>query len=192
MPLTYADLEHPPGGDDTVMFQVRCWEPDQGFDPADRVAVNDTRAALIRTLRREFGPRFLGGFQPLPHAIATYPDCVSVLPIEQRRYIAATQRCGVVVASTGLYGSLPWKLAEYAAMSRAVVAEHNDNAVPASHRGVYVEYATVDDCVARCVELMEQPDLRLDRQQAAARLWRDHVRPDRMVERLLLAEFGEA
>ncbi|MEQ1699146.1 MAG: hypothetical protein ABMA25_03505 [Ilumatobacteraceae bacterium] len=191
VPLTYAEVEHPPGGDATVMFQVRCWEPGEGSNPADREAVNDTRAALIRSLRREFGPRFLGGFQPLPYAQANYPDCLATLPIERHRYIAAAQRCGVAVASTGLHGSLPWKLAEYAAMSRAVVAERNANAVPASHRGVFGEYSTVDECVAQCVALLEQPELRLDRQEAAARLWREHVRPDRLVARLLLAEFGE-
>lgn len=185
LPPTYEEIETPPTGLAAVMLQVRCWEPDEGGDPEDRVRVNDSRAALIRELRNEFGSRFVGGFQSRPYARNTYPDCVADMPFDQRSYLETLRKCAVAVAGTGLHGSLPWKLAEYAAMSRAVVAERNENAVPDSHRGVYAVYESIRDCVDRCADLLSDASLRKERQEASGRLWREHVRPDRLVlERL--------
>ena len=187
---TVASLEAPPGGDTTVLFQVRCWEPHEGGDPADRHQVNDARAAMIRRLRHEFGPRFSGGFQRRPYAVERYADCVTDLPDDQPSYLALVRNAGVVVATTGLHGSLPWKLAEYTAMSRAVVAEANANAVPSSHDGVFDVYRSVDECVERCTALLSDEALRRERQEASRRLWREHVRPDRLVQTRLEETFG--
>ncbi len=181
LPPTYDQIEGSAEGSAAVMLQVRCWEPDEGGDPADRHRVNDSRATLIRALRAEFGARFFGGFQNRAYARDVYPDCVADVPYDQPSYLARLRHCAVAVAGTGLHGSLPWKLAEYAAMSRAVVAERNDNLVPSSHRGVYAEYDTVEQCVAQCARLLDDASLRKDRQEAAQELWRQHVRPDRLV-----------
>lgn len=186
---TVASMEAPPGGDERVLFQVRCWEPHEGGDPADRHHVNDVRAAMIRQLRKEFGPRFSGGFQRRPYAIERYPDCLTELPDDQPSYLELVRGAGVVVATTGLHGSLPWKLAEYAAMSRAVVAEANLNAVPTSHDGVFDTYRSINECVDRCAALLSDASLRRDRQDASARLWREHVRPDRLVQARLEETF---
>lgn len=181
LPAEVESFEHPPGGAETVLFQVRCWEPHESGDPDDRHRVNEARAQVIRTLRLEFGSRFQGGFQRRDYAHERYPDCITTLPDDQPGYLSLVRRAGIVVGSTGLHGSLPWKLAEYAAMSRAVVAERNENAVPDSHRGVYATYDSVDECVEQCARLLDDSSLRQERQEAAQALWRNHVRPDRLV-----------
>jgi hypothetical protein len=189
LPPTFAELEAPPPASTTVMFQVRCWEPDEGGDPADRRRVNETRAATILALRAHFGSRFVGGFQARPYAVQHYPTGVSPLAQDQRSYLATLRDASVVVSTTGLNGSLPWKLAEYAAMSKAVVAERNANAVPHSHRGVFEIFDGVEHCVELCDQLLTDTSRRRARQDAAARLWSDHVRPDRLILERLTGEF---
>jgi hypothetical protein len=169
-------------GDRRVLFQVRAWEPDAGDDPGDRAARNEDRATLIRTLRRELGDRVRAGFTPSPYARAAHPDC---LVAEEGDYLAVVQSCRIGVSTTGLHGSIPYKVGEYLAASRAIVAERFLHSLPAPLTGVDV-FDRPEDCVAACVALLEDDALLDERQQWSARYWRDHARPDVLLRRCLV------
>lgn len=173
-----------------MLFQVRAWEPDDGSDPADRRRVNDVRAALIRGLHAEFGSRFVGGFFPRPYAIATYPSLVSTLPVERRAYLSQIRDSAIVVSSTGLHGSIPWKLAEYCAASRAIVSERITNALPWNLDDTLSWFDDPSECVAECVRLIGDSEALRSRQLAARHLWDVEVRPDRLVHAHLLGDFS--
>jgi hypothetical protein len=87
--------------------------------------MNDLRAGCIRALRRRFGRQFLGGFQRSDYACKHYPDCVVDASVStlRRDYLKCLKSYCIGIATTGLYDSIGWKFAEYAALSKAIVSE---------------------------------------------------------------------
>ena len=75
-----------------VLYQVVAWDPRGSGDPEGRDQLNQSRAALIDVVRTAFGPRFVGGFVPTPHARETFPHLVTNQPVGRRDYPALSQR----------------------------------------------------------------------------------------------------
>jgi len=93
--LTISEFEVPPTvrSAPQVLFMCRAWESgphDSAYSRADCEAVNEMRAACIRTGRAEFGERFHGGFIIDEFCRREYGDCL--LPdrssSERRAYLA--------------------------------------------------------------------------------------------------------
>lgn len=187
--LPVGDFEADPGGAPAIVFQVRAWEPHESKDPNDRHRVNDVRATLIRQLRQRFGDRFTGGFTPSVYANDTYPDLLTNAPIDRPSYLHLIRQNAVVISSTGLHGSIPWKIAEYLAASRAIVSEPFVNKIPCSVSNVIEFYTTPDECISACDNLLTDAALRNERQKAAHDLWQSQVRPDQLVLARLAEEF---
>ena len=141
-----------------VLFQTRLWEP-RPTDPGAE-AINAERVALVRTLRAAFGDRFLGGVIPTPFARAHFPDVITSLPFAMRAYPRLLRRPLVAVYSRGLLDSLAFKMSEYLAASRCIVAQPPKTTLPASLIAGrnFLPFETPDDCVARCEELLSRPD----------------------------------
>lgn len=189
-PPLYSAYESGPGGAEQVLFQVRAWEPEMGQSPQDRRDVNESRAAVIRGLAGALGARFVGGFLPTPYAREIYPDLISDLPTDRNSYLGLVRSCAVAVSTIGLHGSNPWKLVEYLAASRAIVTEPLRYAVPESLDGTVAVFDGFQQCVDRCVELLDSADRRAEMQVAAHDYWRHFVRPDQLLLRRLREEFG--
>jgi len=185
--LPLSEFESRPGGAPRILFQTGAWDPQLGSDPTDRHQINMARATLIRRLRAEYGERFTGGFRADPYAVETYPDLLATGPTDRLEYLHLMKQNAIVVSSTGLHGSIPWKLAEYLAASRAIVSEPIANRVPCSLTGVIEFFSSPDDCIETIEALLADSSMCEARQQAAGALWRKEVRPDR----LLLARLGE-
>ncbi len=145
-----------------VLFQPRVFAP-FSFDPpeflASKVLVNAQRAELVRRLRAALGPRFVGGIVSDDFARRHYSDVLFTGPTDRRSYLASTARARVVVYTEGLVGSAARKLGEYLATGRAIVMERLPATLPSPL--VDGEHALVfddlDTCVARCVELVDDP-----------------------------------
>ncbi|HZR68540.1 MAG TPA: hypothetical protein VFB01_05710 [Burkholderiales bacterium] len=173
-----------------AIFFARTWEPveadDVGFD-----VLNETRAACIRALREAFGPRFLGGFSRTPHACRRYPDCVVDADVSTRRgdYLRRLPAYPVCVATTGLYGSIGWKFAEYVALSKAIVSEPLEFEAPGpmAPGENYLAFATPDECVGAVARLFADRDLRSRMMARNREYYLEHGSPDAIVARVLHA-----
>ena len=183
-----------------VLFLAATYDPHD--DPGrardkieDRMSVNETRARCIRLLKDELGERFMGGFADSAFARQRYPDLIMPCSLTtQARYIATMRSHPICVATTGLHGSIGWKLAEYVAFSKAIVTEKLLYSVPgdfARDRN-YIEFASPDDCAAAATRLIEDRDLRERLMLNNAAYYREYVRPDALVANVLKRARGGA
>jgi hypothetical protein len=188
-PPLVDEYEADPGGAEQVLFQVTAWDPTRGQDPEDRRKVNSGRAAIIKALRKAIAHRFVGGFVPTPYARSTYPGLLSELPVGQRDYLRLVQESAITVSTVGLHGSNPWKLVEYLAGSRAIVSEPLRYELPESLEGTAEFFDDSEQCVERCIELLDSPGRRAELQDRSRSYWLRNARPDRLLVRRLLEEF---
>ena len=158
-----------PSQDPRVLFMVGLWDPaNVALQEPSRVpefeAINFTRSACIRQLRAALGDRFHGGAQRSAFARRYAPD--TLLPDAQvsskRRYLETVRDHPICVATMGLHGSNGCKLAEYVALSRAIVSEPLRYLVPGpfapdSH---YLPFESPEECVRQVMLLVERPTLR--------------------------------
>ena len=162
---------------------------DSDYSRADCEAVNEMRAACIRAARAEFGDRFYGGFAIDDFTRREYGDCL--LPdqeaSERRAFLARVRDSAVCVATTGLHGSIGWKMAEYVAASRAIVSEPLRYEVPggfAAGRN-FLEFTSLESFIASVERLLRDVSLREDMMRANWEYYWRWVRPDAQVMRTL-------
>lgn len=166
-----------------IFYQTRVWDPGSGHDPTDREAVNEMRAQIVRALRSAFGEQYLGGLIATRHAVARYPDCITSLPSSRPAYLELLRRCAVVVSTAGLHGSLPFKLPEYLAASRAIVAERSETILPAPlvDGAQVLAFTTPEECVEKCGRLVSDPTLCASVRHCGWDYYRTEVRPDALL-----------
>ncbi len=182
-----------PAAAPNVLFNVAAYDPYE--DPNrhqekidDRISINETRARCIKLLREALGPRFRGGFTRSRFTQEHYPELIApVQSNSQQSYLQAMQSVPICVATTGLHGSAGWKLAEYVALSKAVLSERLAYDLPgnfASNRN-YIEFTTPEECVHGAVRLIEDGALRREIMRNNAAYYRDYLRPDALVRNAL-------
>jgi hypothetical protein len=170
----------------TIIFQTRVWAAeDTALGEHD--AINEQRVAIIRALRKEFGPRFVGGLVPTPLAMERYPNEISTHSSRRRLYTALSKRSLIGVYSRGLHDSTAFKLPEYLAASQCIVAEPPRNELPAplipgTH---YLPYQNPEECVAACRRLLDDNKLAMAMRNANQAYYRSEVEPSAHVLRLL-------
>jgi hypothetical protein len=179
--LSYVDqFEAPPTTpvDDYIMFQTRTWHDD---------LLNNERADLIRRLRKELGSRFVGGFVPNATAKKQFPDCLTNAPADQRSYLALTHRAKGVIYSRGIKSSPAWKLGEYFAGSKAIVAEPPPTALPTPlrHEQHLLAFSDHDECLAHCERLLGDADLVSELRHNALKYYQSDVCPSASAKRIV-------
>ena len=182
-----AAFEVPPDvpAPERVAFQTRVWT--RGELGPESEALNEQRVEMVRALRRALGPRFSGGLVPTPLAREKWPEWVSDAPTRRREHLRWMQGAVVAVYTRGLHHSTAFKLPEYLAASRCIVAEPVRNAlprplVPGEH---LLEFSSAEECVARCVAVLDAPELQARLRQAAWEYWTAEGHPEERVERCL-------
>lgn len=171
-------------GSGKVLFQPKAWDPRTGSDPADRERINEYRADLIRALRADLGPRFIGGFIPDNFAREHYGDLLTTSQTGRSEYLTSIREVDIGIASIGLHRSTPFKIPEYLAAGRAVVSEPLHFEVDPAPGQALNTFSSVDDCLTQVADLLRDGPTLDQRQDAALAYWRDHVRPDRIAQRL--------
>lgn len=175
-----------------IVFYTRVWDPEEARSEDDRhqrLTINELRATLVSALRETYGAKFAGGLQPTPYALATFPD--AVVPwarnLSKFEYLSIVRTAAVCVASMGLHGSVGWKMAEYIALSRAVVSESISQDLPGGFRAPdhYVAFDDVNAALQAVSTLLETPQRRLEIRRANARYFAAYARPATMVWRTL-------
>jgi hypothetical protein len=177
-----------------VLFMAAAWDPMEIADhTADRVRqrheVNEMRAQCVRALRSAFGKRFFGGLMHSAFAAKEYPDVLLSDPslASRRRYIELVRAYPICVATAGLHGSNGMKLAEYVALSRAIVSEPLCYQVRGDFlpNGNYLEFRSADECVQQVTLLMEDAALRGAMMERNWQYYEAWLRPDRFVGQLI-------
>ena len=172
----------------TVLFQVRAWEPERGSDPEDRELANEGRAEIIRLLREELGPRFQGGFLPTEHARRRYPSLLTNLESSQDGYLRLLRRAAIGVSTVGLHGSNPYKLGEYLAAGTAIVSEPLRFSLPEPLlEDVNVcTFTSPEACVEACRSLLDDPARLRRMQHSNQQYWLRYAHPSALPRRRLL------
>lgn len=86
--------------------------------------INQQRASFMRLAQRCPRISFEGGFNPrrLGATFPEYDDVTSSRYYGHRDYIQNTRRSAVVFCTSGLHGNHSWKLAEFLALGKAIIA----------------------------------------------------------------------
>ena len=183
-----------PGDDPATLFMTRLWDPAKYenyclSDAAELQAMNELRAACIRALRRELGPRFEGGVQRTPFSLREYGDIVLPTEAEGRRrpFIGQVRAHPICVTTAGPHRSNGFKFAEYVAMSRCIVAEPVATEIPGNFAEPrnYLTFATPSACVQRVLQLVDDRALRASQMQANRRYFQAWMEPERLARKLI-------
>ena len=173
--------------DPKVLFMARVWDPDEkeGKLRDERHAINDMRADCIRAARKEFASVFYGGLALDDFAQRHYPDCLlpSAGASGKKAFLKRVRESSICVATTGLHGSIGWKMAEYVAASKAIVSEPLNYVVPGNFVAGqnYLEFVSTDDFVCAVTRLLEDAKLRHDVMRHNWTYYQGWVRPDALV-----------
>src|SRR5205085_23804 len=177
-----------------LLFITRAWDPYDHPDRSaekieERIRINETRARCIQLLKREFGDCFVGGLIHTEYAVRNYADALlSDNQVSQKEnYLNLLKGYSVCVASTGLHGSIGWKLAEYVAFSKAIVSERLKYQVPGSFKAGtnYLEFEQPEQCLAPARTLLSDTNLRSGMILINYEYYKAHLRPDAMIRRTL-------
>lgn len=176
----WTSFELPPRqpAEAVILFQTRLWDPAVVF-PDNGELVNRERVELLRALRCEFPRQFRGGLAPDPYARKHYPDLLATEAFRHREFIAFGKRFAIGIYTRGLHQSDAFKLPEYLASSKAILAEpfRNTLAAPLRAGEHYLAFTDVDSCLAHCERLLRNPRELAELRAGAWEYYVNHVRP---------------
>jgi hypothetical protein len=164
--------------ENAIIFQTRLWEQHE-TEPDSSAEVNNFRAEVIRLLRHTFGSQFVGGATPTALARRDYHHVVTTEDTRRDKFIAHSKRFLIGVYTRGLHHSLAFKLAEYLAGSKCIVAEPFclQLPVPLVAGRHYLPFCTPEECVRQCAELLRNPDYAAQMRRANYEYYRAEVQP---------------
>lgn len=161
-----------------VLFLARLWKGDRNMD------INNMRINIIKTLKQKYADNFIGGLQDSPLVREMCPDLrVPRIYTCRNKYLKRMHKADICIASTGLHKSIGWKMGEYVAAGKAIVSEKLYYAVPGDFEAGknYLEYNTVDECVAAVDRLMTEPDLLNRLSDNNLLYYNEYLKPDKLV-----------
>jgi hypothetical protein len=178
--------------DDVILLQTRVYAP--ADYNGDVWSLNNERVALVRSLRAHFGKRFQGGVVRSEFSLQHYGDCVTSLPSRPKEFISWSKRALIGIYTSGLYESVAFKLPEYLAGSKCILAPTLRNELPAplvsgKH---YLSFSTVEQCVSLCDDLLSSPQRARELREAAWEYYMAEVQPAAQMRRCLLRAVNSA
>jgi len=185
--LAFEEFERGPNvaAEPSIVFQTRAWAPESTSDNVEEV--NESRARVIRALRRAFPHRFQGGFVANLFAQQRYPDLLTVHSDELSQYARFSKAHLIGISTRGLHHSMPFKLSEYLAASLAIVSEPVRNELPAAFADGrnFLEFHTPEECLEKCDRILSDPALAAALREASWRYYQAEVRPARHMANVL-------
>ena len=187
-----------PDHEPRVLFMARAWDPDGELPGSSlpleqkhqRACLNETRARCIKLLRKELGPYFYGGFDQSHYAKEKFKDLLldNSSISSKKNYISLLHQHPICIATTGLHGSIGWKMGEYVAFSKCIVSEKLNFTVPgnfAKDRNFF-EFDTPELCLQKVMELVGDRFARRQMMEANWLYYTTHLRPERLVANTLI------
>jgi hypothetical protein len=169
-----------------VAFQTRLWTQSE-VAAGEAEPLNVDRVNMVRALKREFGPRFVGGLVPTAFARQQYPDDLTPHSSKYAEYLRIKKRCLVSVYTRGVEHSLAFKLGETFAASQCLVSVPLRYGLPAPIEvgRHYLEFEAIDGCLAACRRLLSDRDLASAMRQANHEYYLRDIEPAAHVARVL-------
>ncbi len=173
-----------------VLFMVTAYDP---YDHPDRdkekfeerIHNNEVRANCVRMLRKELGPKFYGGFNHNKFTTKKYKDVLIDIPANAKKinYLKILEKFPICIATTGLHGSIGWKLAEYVAFSKAIISEKLQYEIPGQFcpKQNYLEFSSPEGCVEQSMKLLADHELRDQLMTNNSEYYQHYVKPDMLV-----------
>ena len=191
-PMAVDDFVVEPGepAESRVLLQTRLWTPEEcpRIGASQLKEINDMRVDTVRSLRKRFAGRFVGGLTPTAFARQRHPDlCLEAEDTRRRTYMDAVKKCLVCVTTTGLHGSIGFRLAEYLAASRCIVTEPLGYRLPVQLKEGpnYLTFRTPQECVEACERLLADPPSANRMRHENYRYYLDEVEPSALVQKCL-------
>jgi len=171
-------------GRNIILFQTRAWNPDNYVNWQE---VNESRLNIIRALKRHFRDRFVGGFIPDHFSKQHYPDAITSFRSSRRAYVELLKQSKICIYTHGLFDSNAFKLGEYLACARCIVAQPMVNVLPVPLQdGVnYLSFTSTDECITKCERLLDNHDLANEMVQVNATYYWRHVEPSTQMDRAI-------
>lgn len=176
-----------------ILFLARTWEPLDALSESEnneRLAINDMRAKCIRSLKKEFRNRFIGGFTPNEYTINNYNDCISQgISTVKSEFMKQVKQSDICIATLGLHKSNGWKLGEYIAASKGIVTEKMYYDVPGDFKkgDNYLDFENVDQCIENVYNLIDNPQYLYNMKINNFIYYHKYLRPDKIVLNTLIS-----
>jgi hypothetical protein len=165
-----------------VFFQVEF----HNWNNKESIRINKTRAAIIRTLRKELGDVFVGGMYFKKRIDPSYADCITNVPFQRDIYLKFVQEASVVICSNGFGDSIPWKLPEYLQLGKCIVAEPLVHAVPRPFtENELLFFKEIGDCAGLCKQLLSNAAQRRQMGENAKVYYDKNIQPANSVLRMM-------
>lgn len=181
-----------------IIFMTRVWNPENVESKQTELIekINATRADCVRILKKNFGDRFFGGLAHDEFAAKNFNDCLlpDQLLSNKKKYFETLKDFPICVATTGLNNSIGWKLAEYVALSKAVITEPLFFRVPGNFAPEknYLEFSAPETLLDAATRLFENKVLRNEMMMNNYRYYQAFLRPDSLVLNTLATVFQHA
>lgn len=172
--------------DPAVVFQTRLWTESE-VAAGEAEPLNTERLAMVRALKREFGPRFVGGLVPTPFAAKNYPEDLTPHSSKVADYVRLKKRCLISIYTRGVEHSLAFKLGETFAASQCLVSVplHFQAAAPIEAGRHYLEFGAIDECIAACHRLLADASLSAAMRHANHDYYQREIEPAAHIRRVL-------
>ena len=187
-----------PDQEPRVLFMARAWDPDGELPGSSlpleqkqqRASLNEMRARCIELLRKELRSYFYGGFDHSHYAVQKFRSLLldNSAISSKKNYISLLHQHPICIATTGLHGSIGWKMGEYVAFSKCIVSEKLNFVVPGNFvkDRNFCEFDTPDLCLQKVMALVEDKSARREMMEHNWRYYTMSLRPDKLVANTLL------
>ena len=170
-----------------ILFQTRIFAENHPKYKEDTNAFNQQRVDLVRHLKQRFAKRFVGGLTPTPYTIKNFPDVVTQERVSNLAYIKLVEESAIAIHTEGKRHSIGWRLPEYVAMSKAIVAQPLAYEIPVPleiGRNIEV-FASAEECGDHCERLLNNPDQIQAMREANDDYYQTVLKPEKLVMSLL-------
>ncbi|MBY6917959.1 hypothetical protein FDB64_12330 [Clostridium botulinum] len=187
-----SDFENIPyyNKDFKINFFTRVWSDNNAVITNEKYReklkkINDVRAECIRTCKKEFGDRFIGGLQRDDFSTKYYKDCIieDESLVKRSIFLDNVKKSNICISTTGLHDSIGWKMGEYVAASRGIVSEKLMYEVPGefSDGKNFLEFGDINQCLSSIYKLVDDKYYLEKMMFENWNYYHNNVRPDILV-----------
>jgi len=176
----------------SILFQTRLWNPADA--PNDQKAaewkeINQFRMDCVKALKDAYAKAFMGGIAPSAFARRICPMellCDSDA-CKKVGYFELLKQASIGISTEGLHHSNGWKLAEYIAFSKPIVAELPRHSIPHGFDvgSNFLGFSSVGELLKSVSILIENPSSADEMARANWSYYQNYLQPEVKLKRLL-------
>jgi len=170
-----------------IFFVTRVFGTSKGLTEFSR-----RRIELMQALRKNFGQRFEGGIVRTRLSQEFCPRELLRPKISRRDFSETFGASEIVISTLGVGESNPWKLGEFMAAASCIVSEPLvfELPVPLEERKHICSFASIDQCLEICDELLSKRSLVRDIKHHTQAYFSNNVRASNLVMDMLNRVFA--